>query len=187
MALYHLHHFKNAKIGEQRVSEQRASEQRVSEQRVRDSLKLGQALLRRSKGNEVEAFEIFQTEMNDFFGARSQTSVDIEIEEILLCMGVESIRLKKWSQSIEYLETVIAVRESDTMQSQVYKAMAETYLEQYCTDTTLDADQPTQILQLATAYAQSVGEVTTDMHIIRAQLFYVNDGDKHHAYQQLEL
>jgi hypothetical protein len=147
MALYHLHHFKNAKICEQRVSEQR-----VSEQRVRDSLKLGQALLRRSRGNEVEAFEIFQTEMNDFFGARSQTSVDIEIEEILLCMGVESIRLKKWSQSIEYLETLIAVRESDTMQSQVYKAMAETYLEQYCTDTTLDADQPTQILQLATAY-----------------------------------
>ena len=167
-----IHHFKNAT---------------ESEQRVRDNLKLGQALLRRRKGNEVEAFQIFQTEMNDFFGARFHTSLDIELEEILLCMGVESRKLKKWSQSIEYLEKLIAIRESDTMQSQANKAMAETYLEQYCTDTTLDIDQRTQILQLATTYAQSVDVETTDMHLIRAQLFYVNDGDKQHAYQQLEL
>jgi len=175
-------------------------------------LKLGRALLRRSTDNEAESFEIFQT------GLDRWVEPSIERDEILLCMGTEYRKLKKWSQSIEYLEkltrsvscqnsmihsqanwsqsteylkklTLSESRQNSTMLSQANKAMTETYLEQYCTDTTLDVDQRTQKLQLATYNAQSVHEAAYDMYLIRAQLFYFNDGDgdKHQAYQQLEL
>ena len=70
------------------------------------------------------------------------------------------------------------------MLPQANQAMAQTYLEQYCTDTTLDIDQRTQILRQATEHSNQVDEVSTiDMHLTQAQLFYCN-GDKYEAYRQ---
>ena len=64
--------------------------------------------------------------------------------------------------------------------------MAQTCLEQYYTDTTLDIDQRTEILCHANTYSNQVDEVSTAMYLTQAQLFYFN-GDKQHAYHHLEL
>ena len=64
--------------------------------------------------------------------------------------------------------------------------MAQTYLEQYCTDTTLDIAQRTEILRHATEHSNQVDEVSTKMHLTQAQLFYFNV-DKQQAYHHLEL
>ena len=70
---------------------------------------------------------------------------------------------------------------------QANEGTAQTYLEQYCTFTTLDVDHRTQILCHATYHSNQVDEVTTtEMHLTQAQLFYFN-GDKHEAYRHLEL
>ena len=146
----------------------------VSDKRVRVSaLQLGQALLRRSKDNEVEAIEIFEKELD-----RTVYPSD-EREEMHFTMGTEYRKLKKWNRSIKHLQKL-------TLLSQADEAMAQAYLEQYCTDVTLGIPKRTQMLQFATMHAQSVDAVTTDMHLLRAQLFYFN-GDKHQAYRQLEL
>ena len=65
-------------------------------------------------------------------------------------------------------------------------AMAQTYLQQYCTDTTSDIDQRTKILYHAKMYSSRVDEVSTEMNLTQAQLFYFN-GAKHEAYHHLEL
>ena len=135
------------------------------------ALKLGQALLMKSKDNEVEAFEIFQKELD-----RTVYPSD-EREEMHFMMGIEYRKLKKWDKSIEYLQCLT---------SQADEAIAKTYLERYCTDVTLGITKRTLLLQFATMHAQRVDAVTTDMHLIRAQLFYFN-GDKHQAYRHLEL
>ena len=59
------------------------------------------------------------------------------------------------------------------------KPEEKTYLEQYCTDTTLTIDQRTQILSHATDHSNLVP-------LTQAQLFYFN-GDKQQAYHHLEL
>ncbi len=64
--------------------------------------------------------------------------------------------------------------------------MALSYLEQYCTDTTLDIDQRTQILCHAKRHSFQDHIVTTETHLTQAQLFYFN-GDKYEAYHHLEL
>jgi hypothetical protein len=70
---------------------------------------------------------------------------------------------------------------------QANEGTAQTYLEQYCTFTTLDVDHRTQILCHATYHSNQVDEVTTtEMHLTQAQLFYFN-GDKQQAYRHLEL
>ncbi len=67
------------------------------------------------------------------------------------------------------------------------EVMAQTCLEQYCTDTILNIDQRTHILHLATEHSnQAADEVSTEMHLTQAQLFYFN-GDKQQAYNHLEL
>ena len=64
--------------------------------------------------------------------------------------------------------------------------MAQTYLEQYCADTTLTIDQRTELLCHAETYSLQVDEVSTEMYLTQAQLFYFN-GDKREAYRHLEL
>ena len=64
--------------------------------------------------------------------------------------------------------------------------MAQTYLEKYCTDVILSITERTQMLGLTTMHAERVDAVITDMHLIRAQLFYIT-GDKQQAYRNLEL
>ena len=64
--------------------------------------------------------------------------------------------------------------------------MAQTYLEQYCIDTTMDIDQRTYILCHATDHSNQVDEIPIKMHITHAQLFYFNC-DKQQAYHHLEL
>ena len=64
--------------------------------------------------------------------------------------------------------------------------MAQTYLEQYCTDAMLSNCQRSDILKLAIDYNQKVDKCSTEMHLTQAQLFYFND-DKLQAYHHLEL
>jgi len=141
--------------------------------------------MRRSK--EEEAFAVFQAELD-------HCENPIHIRDILYQTGTEYRELKKWNQSVEYLEKScleLDVPEEEIRQSlcMINEAIAQTYLEQYCSDINLDIKQRTDQLNLATAYtmyAQSVDEETPGMHLIRSQLFYFN-GDKHRAYEQLKL
>jgi tetratricopeptide (TPR) repeat protein len=149
--------------------------------RICSSLLAG-TLLRHSADNEAEAFAIFQEQLH--------RCVDpLRRDELLLRMGTWYKELHKWDQSIQALHQLYlsATRPDSTMLPQANTAMAQTYLEQYCTDTTLDIDQRTQILRQATEHSNQVDEVsTTDMHLTQAQLFYCN-GDKDEAYRHLEL
>jgi len=119
--------------------------------------------------NEAKAFAIFQEELD-----RCVDPLDREF--MLINMGTEYRKIKKWDQSIEALHQlcISATRPDGTMLSQANEAMAQTYLEQYCTDTTLTIDQRTQILCHAQRYSFRVLHVSTEMHLTQAQLFYFN-------------
>jgi len=149
--------------------------------RVACSLRLANTLLRHSAENEAEAFAILQKELD--------CCVDpLDREMILIDMGKEYRKIKKWDQSIEALNQLclFATRPDRTMLSQANEATAQTYLEQYCTDTTLTIDQRTQTLCQAKMYSFRVHTVSTEMHLTHAQLSYFN-GDKQQAYHHLEL
>jgi len=150
----------------------------LSENRFVWSLGLARTLLRRSAENEDEAFAIFQEELD--------RCVDpLDREEILFQMGKEYRKIKKWDQSIEALQQLClsSTRPDGTIANE---AMAQTYLEQYCTDTTLTIDQRTQTLCHANMYSLKVDGVSTELHLTQAQLFYFNS-DKHAAFRHLEL
>jgi tetratricopeptide (TPR) repeat protein len=146
------------------------------------SVGLARTLLKDSAANESEAFAIFQEELDE--------CVDpLDTEEILLQIGTWYRKLHKWEQSIEslhQLSCLSSTRPHGTMLSQANEATAQTYLEQYCTVTTLDIDQRTEILCNATNHSNKVDEVSTERHLTQAQLFYFN-GDKQQAYNHLEL
>ena len=148
------------------------------------SVGLARTLLLHSAANKGEAFAIFQEELN--------RCVDpLDREEILIQMGTEYRKLNKWDQSIEALHQLClsSTRPDGTMLPQANEAMAQTYLEQYCTDTTLDIDQRAEILCHATSrfiLSFQVHIVSTEMHLTQAQLFHVS-GDKQQAYHHLEL
>ena len=146
------------------------------------SVDLARTLLRHSAANEAEAFAIFHEELD--------RRVDpLDREEILFEMGTEYRKLHKWDQSIEALHQLSCLSSTHldgTMPPQANIAMAQTYLEQYCTDTTLTIDQRTEILCRVKPYSLKVDDVSTEMHLTQAQLFYFN-GDKHEAYRHLEL
>jgi len=143
------------------------------------SMHLAKTLLQQSTDNEDEAFAIFQKELD--------RCVDpLDREKIFLAMGTEYGKIKKWDQSIEALNQLClsSTRPDGTIANE---AMAQTYLEQYCIDTTLTIDQRTQILCHANIYSLQVdGVLSTEMHLTQAQLSYFN-GDKHEAYHHLEL
>jgi len=62
--------------------------------------------------------------------------------------------------------------------------MAQTYLELYCTE---DIDQRTDVLNLATEYAQKVDERSMEMYLTPyAQIYYFR-GDEQRAYRHLEV
>jgi len=145
------------------------------------SLWLARTLLRHSAANEAEAFVIFQEELD-----RCVDPLDRQV--ILIRMGIEYRKLHKWDQSIEALHQLClsSTRPDGTMLSLQHEAMAQTYLERYCNDITLDIDQRKEILRNATQHSNQVDEVSTEMHLTQAQLFSFN-GDKHEAYRHLEL
>jgi len=146
------------------------------------SVVLARTLLRHSADNEAEAFAIFQEELD-----RCEDPLDRE--EILFEMGTGYRNLNKWDQSIKALRQLClsSTRPADgTMAPQANGAMAQTYLEQYCTDATLDTDQRTKILRHATDHSILVHETPNEMHLTQAQLFYFN-GDKQQAYHHLKL
>jgi hypothetical protein len=68
--------------------------------------------------------------------------------------------------------------------------MAQTYLERYYTDTTLDIDQRSKYLCHAADHAAMVkvaeDKFSSEMHLIDAQLYYF-EGNKEQAYLHLEL
>jgi tetratricopeptide (TPR) repeat protein len=135
---------------------------------------LARTLLKDSADNEVEAFAIFQEELD--------RCVDpLKREAFLFRMGTEYRKLHKWDQSIQSLRHLYL-----SATPQANEGMAQTYLEQYCTDTTLDIDQRRQILCYATEHSTQLDEFPTEMHLAQAQLFYFNGG-KHEAYRHLEL
>jgi len=110
-------------------------------------------------------------------------------EKILFQMGTCYRKLNKWDQSIEALRQLFLSStrpHGGTILLQANNAMAQTYLEQYCTDTILDIDHRTQILRHAIDHSNQFDEVSTEMHLTQAQLFFFN-GDKHEAYRHLEL
>jgi len=149
--------------------------------RVSCSVGLAHNLMRYSADNEAEAFAIFQEELD-----RCVDPLDREM--ILFDMGTEYRKINKWDQSIETLHQLClsSTRPDGAMVSQGNGAIAQTYLEQYCTDTTLDIDQRTQILCCAKRYSFRVHIVSTETHLTQAQLSYFN-GDKHEAYRHLKL
>ena len=149
--------------------------------RVICSMDLATNLLQHSADNEAEAFAIFQEELD--------RCVDpLRRVQILFQMGTWYRKLHQWDQSIEALHRVClsSTRTDGTMLPQANQAMAQTYLEQYCTDTTLDIDQRTEIICHTTKHLNQVDEIPTEMHLTQAQLFYFN-GDKQQAYHHLEL
>ena len=142
---------------------------------------LATTLLRHSADNEAEAFAIFQKELDRCVDPLCR-------EEIIIQMGTEYRKFNKWDQSIEALHQLClsSTRPDGTMLSLQHEAMAQTYLEQYCADTTLTIDQRTQTLCQAKMYSFRVHTVSTEMHLTHAQLSYFN-GDKQQAYHHLEL
>ena len=151
------------------------------------SVGLARTLLQHSTANEAEAFAIFQKELDYCVdppeSESSQRFIKIDREDILFQMGTWYRKLNKWDQSIEALSTT---RPDGTMLPRANEAMAQTCIEQYCTDTNLDMNQRTEILSHAKMYSLQVHIVSTEMHLTQAQLFYFN-GDKHEAYHHLEL
>ena len=145
-------------------------------------LAAGTTLLRHSADNEASVFNVFQLLLD------SGNLPSDELEEVLFRMGTEYRTLKKWNKSTKILRQLClsTSRPESAMLPMANAAVAQTYLERYCADTSLDIDKRTKVLQLATKYAQKVDGVSTDMHLINAQLFYFN-GDQQHAYQHLEL
>ena len=147
----------------------------LSETRVICSMDMATNLLKHSAANEAEAFAIFQEELDRCVDPLCR-------KMILFQMGTWYRKLSKWDQSIEAFHQL-----SGLSSTHPHGAMAQTCLEQYCTDTTLDIDQCTKILSHATYHFNQVDEVsTTEMQLTQAQLFYFN-GDKHEAYHHLEL
>ena len=145
----------------------------LSGMRVSNFIGLATSLLKHNTDNEAEAFAILQEEVDH------RLTIRRDREWILFRMGIEYRNLNKWDQSIENLHQL----------SQANEAMAQTYLEQYCTDTTLDIDQQNEILRHATDHSilcHVADEVSTEMHLIHAQLSYF-DGNKQQAYHHLEL
>ena len=146
------------------------------------SVSFATLLLKDSAANEAEAFAIFHEELD-----RCVDPIPKEI--ILLQIGTWYRKLHKWEQSIEslhQLSCLSATRPDSAMLPQANQAMAQTYLEQYCTDTTLTIDQQTEILCHANTCSNQVDECSTKMHLTQAQLFYFNV-DKQQAYHHLEL
>ena len=142
---------------------------------------IARILLKHSADNEAEAFAIFQKKLD--------LCVDpLRREKILIEMGTEYRKLNKWDQSIETFRQLCqpSTRPESTMLHEANEGMAQTYLEQYCTDTTLTIDQRTQLLCHATDHYNQVDEISTKRHLTQAQLFYFN-GDKLQAYRHLEL
>jgi len=142
------------------------------------SVDLARTLLRHSADNEAEAFAIFQEELD-------RCPDQLHREMILFQMGSEYRKLKKWDQSIESLHHLY-LSSTHKMARQANGAMAQTYLEQYCTDSTLDIDQRKNVLCQAKMYSFRDHIVSTEMHLTQAQLFYFND-DKQQAYHHLML
>jgi len=147
--------------------------------RVTCSLRFANTLLQHSIDNEAETFVMFQKELD-----RCVDPLDREM--ILIDMGTGYRKIKKWDQSIEALQELClssTTRPDGTMLSQANEAneaIAQTSLEQYCTDTTLTIDQRTETLFYAQRYSFRVHIVSTEMHLTQAQLFYFN-GDKQQA------
>ena len=176
------------------------------------SMDLATTLLRHSTDNEAEAFAIFQEELDRYVDPLGKETILFKMgtwyrklnkwdqsikarrvdplrrEKILFQMGEWYRKLHQWDQSIEALHQLClsATRPDSAMLPQANQAMAQTYLEQYCTDTTLDIAQRTEILRHATEHSNQVDEVSTKMHLTQAQLFYFNV-DKQQAYHHLEL
>ena len=141
----------------------------------------GKALLRHSAKNEAEAIGAFQAALVSF-----ELSGD-KREEILFEMAAGCRILEKWSQFIHTLRQlfICVSRAKSKMLSEANIAMTKTYLEQCCTDASLDINQRAEILHEATEYSQKVDQVSMEMYRIHTQLFYFN-GDKPHAYLHLE-
>jgi hypothetical protein len=72
----------------------------MKEGRLEYYVDLGVALLKQSADNEAEAFELFQTELDE-------CQEPIKRENILIRMGVEYRNLKKCKQSIETLQLCV--------------------------------------------------------------------------------
>ena len=149
--------------------------------RVTCSLDLARTLLRHNTDNEAVAFAVFQEELD-----RCEDPLDRD--NILIEMGAGYRKLNKWDQSIKALHQLClsSTRPDGTMLSQANKSMAQTYLEQYCADTTLTIDQRTETLCHAKICSLQVDGVSTETHLTQAQLSYF-DGDKNEAYRHLEL
>ena len=149
-----------------------------SENRKDILLVFGITVLKERADDEAEAFKIFQEAMD-------QPS---DREMVCFYMVEEYRNIMKWNQSIDSLRlSLSALGKNSAMISQVNKAMDQTYLEHYCTtDTTSDTYQLTKILHKAIVYSQEVDEVSTEMHLTRAQIVYFH-GEKQTAYQHLEL
>ena len=145
------------------------------------SVTLARTLLQHSAANEDEAITIFQEELDRCIDP-------IRRVEILFHMGAWYRELNKFDQSIETLHQLClnSTRTDGKMLLQANEAMAQTYLEQYCNDTTLTINQRTHILRHATEYSVQVDEDSTEMQLILAQLFYFH-GKTHEAYGHLEL
>ena len=150
------------------------------------SVTLARTLLQHSADNEAEAFEIFQEEFDRCRNPHRR-------EEIMIDIVTGYRRLNIWDKSIEALQHLClsTTRPDGAMLPQKDQVIAQTCLEQYCTDTVLTIDQRTQILCLATQLGPSlcsnqVDEVSAEMHLTQAQLFYFN-GDKRQAYYHIEL
>jgi hypothetical protein len=144
-------------------------------------MSLAKNLLRQSADNETEAFAIFQEELDRCVNP-------LQRERIHFVMGTWYRKLHKWDQSIEALHQIClsSTRPDAKILPQAQEAIAQTYLEQYCTDNTLDIDQRGEILCHANRQSSRIHFVTTKMQLIYAQLFYFN-GDKQQAYHHLEL
>jgi tetratricopeptide (TPR) repeat protein len=167
---------------------QKEKDPSLSDLTVANYMGLATSLLKQNTGHDAEAFAIFQEELD-----RCVEPSD-DREQILFQMGIEYRNLNKWDQSIDNLQQLClsASRPESTMAHQANEERAKAYLERYCTDTTLDIYRRTEILCHAAKHSVLVlrhvaeGKVSTEIHILDAQLFYFN-GEKHEAYRRLEL
>jgi len=131
----------------------------IARSKTRDSscsVRLATTVLKYSAANEAEAFAIFQEELDRYVDPLDRDIVHFQ-------MGTRYRKLHKWDQSIEALHQLClsSTRPDGTLLSQANEAMAQTYLEQYCTDTTLTIDQRTEILCHANTYSLQVDGVST--------------------------
>jgi len=107
---------------------------------IKSYVELGEALLNQSADNESKASELFKKALN----ARMHSSFKDYLHFI---MGEKYRYLNKRDQSIYQYQSSCVISDKEN------EAMAQTYLEQYCTDTTLDIHQRNEILKLATEYS----------------------------------